>query len=78
MFFMLARNRTSNSSPTTGTEPIAVSRKTFPSIRAINQVEGGVPHGALGAAKLKQSMGGYEQSAQCALADAGVSDEERR
>ena len=27
MFFMLARNRTSNASPTTGMEPMVVSKK---------------------------------------------------
>jgi hypothetical protein len=37
MFFMLARKRTSNASPTTGTAPIVVSKKVFANIRAINQ-----------------------------------------
>ena len=36
MFFMLALNRTSNASPTTGIAPIVVSRKAFASIRAIS------------------------------------------
>ena len=38
MFFMLARNRTSNASPTTGIAPMVVSRKAFASIRAISQL----------------------------------------
>jgi hypothetical protein len=38
MFFMLARNRMSKASPTTGTEPITVSSKVLANMRAISHL----------------------------------------